>query len=289
MSRLALGSVQFGMAYGVANQTGAIADAAVSEILTCARKNKITTIDTAIAYGESEQRLGYFGVSDFQVISKLPSVPVGCHDIFNWVSNSYAASLKRLKIKKSYGFLLHYPQDLFEKNGPKLYAAMLELKHSGCVEKIGVSIYDPKELDLLLANYDFDIVQAPFNIFDGRLIETGWLSRLAKKNIELHVRSVFLQGLLLMSKDDRPRKFNRWGQLWAEFDTWMDLHQLTALQACLGYAFSFPEISKIIIGVDSLNHLTQCLKSEIIDIPQPPSSLQCSDLNLLNPSNWNSL
>jgi aryl-alcohol dehydrogenase-like predicted oxidoreductase len=208
--KLALGTAQFGLKYGIANQQGQVSHDEAKVVLALARARGMDTLDTAIAYGDSEQRLGEIGIQDWRVVSKLPAIPEGCGDIAQWVVAAVRDSLGRLKVGKLYGLLLHRPQQLLEKNGGQLYSALQQLKQDGLVQKIGISIYDPSELDNLCSSYQLDLVQAPFNIMDQRLIATGWLSRLAKQGTELHVRSVFLQGLLLMTPSDRPKKFDRW-------------------------------------------------------------------------------
>lgn len=287
--KLALGTVQFGLNYGIANQQGQVSHDAARAIIEHARASGIDMLDTAIAYGDSERRLGEIGIPDWQVVSKLPAIPVGCSDISKWVADTVNESLYRLKIKSLYGLLLHQPQQLVEQDGDRLYHALQQLKHDGLVRKIGVSIYDPEELDALAGRYDIDIVQAPFNIMDRRLIDSGWLSRLAEQGTELHVRSVFLQGLLLMNSSDRPIKFDRWAPLWAKYDDWLEQTHLTLVQACLRYALSFSEISKVIIGVDSLSQLKEILQSAEGAIPEVPTELHCTDIDLINPTHWATL
>lgn len=287
--KLALGTVQFGLNYGIANQQGQVSHDAARAIIEHARASDIDMLDTAIAYGDSERRLGEIGIPDWQVVSKLPAIPVGCSDISEWVADAVNESLYRLKIKSLYGLLLHRPQQLVEQDGDRLYHTLQQLKHDGLVRKIGVSIYDPEELDALAGRYDIDIVQAPFNIMDRRLIDSGWLSRLAEQGTELHVRSVFLQGLLLMTPSDRLKKFERWASLWSKWENWLKYTELTPLQACLRYALSFSEINKVIIGVDSLNQLKEILLATAGPMPQVPKGLQTNDIDLLNPARWAAL
>ena len=284
--KLALGAVQFGLNYGVANQQGQASRDEVRSILEHARSSGMGMIDTAIAYGESEQRLGEIGVQDWQVVSKLPAVQESCSDVSRWAEDALGNSLQRLKMKSLYGLLFHRPQQLLDQRGDRLYRAVQQLKRDGFVRKIGISVYDPAELDVLCGRYQFDIVQAPFNIMDQRLIDSGWLSRLTERGVELHVRSVFLQGLLLMSSSDRPEKFNRWAPRWSKFESWLRQSGLTPVQACLRYAVSFSEISKVIIGVDNLSQLKEILHSATGSAPQVPQELQEHDVDLLNPVRW---
>ena len=284
--KIALGTVQFGLNYGISNQAGQVTHEEASGILRLAKAHGIDTLDTAIGYGESEQRLGEIGVQDWQIVTKLPAIPEDCTDIYHWVNNAIDESLHRLKVSNLYGVLLHRPQQLMEKGGDRLYFALQKLKDDKIVKKIGVSIYDPSELDALSDRYKFDLVQAPFNVIDRRLIESGWMRKLSEQGVELHVRSVFLQGLLLMSKKDRPAKFDRWNKLWKKWEDWLVASKLTATEACIRYVSSFPEISQVIVGVDSRQQLSEIMAASNGSMPELPSHISSNVLELLNPACW---
>jgi aryl-alcohol dehydrogenase-like predicted oxidoreductase len=132
-----------------------------------------------------------------------------------------------------------------------------------------------------------DIVQAPLNIFDRLLETSGWLSRLSEMNVEVHVRSVFLQGLLIERPNQRPANFEKWNQEFAKFDSWTDSQQLSPLSACLGHVLSYPEITKVIVGVTSMNELAEIVAATAGDSQRAPDNLQSSDLELIQPINWN--
>lgn len=287
--RLALGTAQFGLNYGIANQAGQVLVCDAATILDCAAAAGLDTLDTAIAYGDSEERLGQIGVNQWQIMSKLPQLPDRSQDVSAWVRSSVMGSLERLKVSCLGGLLLHHPADLLGSQGDALYAAMAELKSIGVVKKIGISIYQPDELDTLLGRMSFDVVQAPFNILDRRLIDSGWLSRLYALGVELHVRSVFMQGLLLMQGSQRPDKFQRWQPLWDEWEHWLSVHQLTPLEACLRYALSFNEIRRVIVGVDTIGQLKEIMTDASGNLPPVPVGLRSTDVALLNPSNWHQL
>lgn len=286
VERLAIGTAQFGFSYGVANQFGQVERDEASKIIDYARVAGLNLLDTAIAYGESERRLGEIGVREWQVVSKLPAMPDGHIDVAGWVRESVLGSLVRLKIPKLHGLLLHRPQQLLGLNGHKLYRALIALKDEGKVEKIGISIYDPNELDILLPHFHFDLVQAPFNIIDRRLHTSGWLVRLYQLGIEVHTRSVFLQGLLLMECATRPEFFRRWQLLWDRWYDWLADQSVTPVQACLGFAMLQPEISRVVVGLDSLKQLQNILADIDTPLVMPPETLMCEDINLINPSLW---
>ena len=198
MSKLALGTVQFGLKYGIANQTGQVKPEDAKKILQLAKDANIDLVDTAMAYGDSEKVIGDAGIIDFRFISKLPPLPKDCSDVDTWVKEKIQSTLTHLGIRSLYGLLVHRSENLLGNPGKKLIKALNSLKFNGLVKKIGISIYDPLELDQVMHLTNFDIIQAPLNIVDRRLETSGWLSRLNKFGVEVHTRSTFLQGLLLM-------------------------------------------------------------------------------------------
>ena len=283
---IVLGTVQFGLPYGVANKSGQLSDEQAEETMHIARYSGIRMLDTAVSYGESEARLGLLGVKDMKVMTKLPPVPSDCMDVRGWVQSQVAGSLERLRLSRLHGLSFHRPEQLLEGAGRELYDAVCCLKKQGVVDKIGVSIYQPEELERLLADHEFDMVQAPFSLFDRRLISSGWVDRLNALGCELHVRSVFLQGLLLMTAADRPVYFHRWQSLLYDWDSWLLEVGLSPLQACLRYVLSVPGIAKIVVGVDSPRQLEDVLSAAAGPAPAVPARLCSVDLDLLNPSRW---
>ncbi|AKH77633.1 oxidoreductase, aldo/keto reductase family protein [Leptospira interrogans str. 2003000735] len=287
LSSLALGTVQFGLPYGIANEKGQIGLEEASEILNEARKNGIKTIDTAVVYGDSEKRLGQIGVANWDIVSKLPPVPKSASNIQKWAVETVTNSISRLRVSKLSGLLLHQPETLLEREGEKLYEALNYLKLQKIVNKIGISIYDPNKIDSYLSKYDLDIIQLPMNVLDKRLLNLNRLSELKKRKIEIHVRSIFLQGLLLMESKRRPTYFNQWNPLLEVWDLWLKENQISALEACLGFVGSITEIDRIVIGVDSKEHLTEvlsaCRSNRFLSIPE---NIYSNDENLILPFNW---
>ncbi|WP_336933539.1 aldo/keto reductase [Acinetobacter bereziniae] len=287
--KLELGTVQFGLDYGVNNVSGRISDIEARNIIDYAYENSILTLDTAIAYGQSEEVLGNLDVSKFKVISKIGAV--GPANVKSTVENMIQSSTERLRVNKLYGLLLHRPDDLHSLYGNELYETLRKLKKEGLIEKIGVSIYTPDELDLIVNKYEIDIVQVPFNVLDQRLVVQGWLDRLSQNKIEIHVRSVFMQGLLLMNHQSRPDKFKKWSNEWNLWNNWLNRENLTALQGCLAYIKQFNQIDQIIVGVDNLNQLKAINEAFVksydhINFNGLP---HVRDEELLNPSKWSNL
>ena len=284
--KLALGTVQFGLPYGIANQAGQVSRSEAKTMLQLALANGMDTLDTAIAYGDSEKCLGEVGTQGFNVVTKLPALPDSCMDVSGWVEQQVNASLSRLGVTEVYGLLLHRSDQLIGSNGVALYKALQTLKDNGQVKKVGVSIYSPSELAVLMPRYRFDLVQAPFNLVDQRLYSSGWMQRLKDDNVEIHTRSAFLQGLLLMNQADIPSKFLKWDSLWRTWHKWLADSHISAVQACLAFPLSFSEIDRVIVGADSVSQLSQ-----IISATKRPTNLnlpnmQCDDEDLISPARW---
>lgn len=288
-ARVALGTAQFGMPYGIANQDGQVMRSNAKAMLQLAAANGIDTLDTAIAYGESETCLGEVGTQGFKLVTKLPAVPDGCADVGGWVKEQFAASLTRLGVNAVYGLLLHRPQQLLESGGKTLFQILQDLKKTGQVKKVGVSAYAPSELAPLIPRYRFDLVQAPFNLVDRRLHTSGWLQRLKDDGVEIHTRSAFLQGLLLMSQDSIPDKFLPWSDLWSKWHDWLSHHTVSAVQACLTFPLSFPEIERVVVGADNVSQLEQIISAANSATPVDFPDLHCDAENLINPARWPSL
>lgn len=287
--KLALGTAQLGLRYGIANVNGKVDQEEGKSILNYAASVGIDTIDTAIAYGNSEQVLGDIGVEGFKVVTKLPEIPEHIIDIDNWVIKSVKDSLSRLGVESLYGLLLHKPNQLFESKGIKILKSFTLLKNLGIVKNFGVSVYSPSELDPLFDLYDFDIVQCPLNLVDRRLINSGWLQRLSKAGIEIHIRSSFLQGLLLMPRHIIPRKFQAWNMLWDEWDRWLNINKKSPIEACILYALSFPEIERVVVGVDMQSQLEEIIEATKSDSIKEFPNISSDVIELINPSNWSTL
>lgn len=288
-NRLSIGTAQFGMAYGVANQKGQIAQGAAREILSRGWDAGIRMMDTAIAYGDSESRLGEIGLDKWRVVTKIPRFANDNKNVAESIDNLIRGSLDRLRIPRLYAVLLHYPEQLLEDSGSAIFDALRTARELGMVEKIGVSIYDPEMLPAIMGRFELDLVQAPFNLIDRRLVTSGWLSRLHAAGVEVHVRSTFLQGLLLMNIADRPAKFDRWKPLWIKWQTWLNSNQTSAVAACLNFNLSHSEINRVIVGIDSPEHLSEILEAATMSTDCAAPNIESNDLDLINPTRWASL
>ncbi len=285
MSKLALGTAQFGQPYGVANVTGQVSAHVVAQILERAREAGLDTLDTAISYGVSESRLGEAGVRRWRVISKLPPVPEGATGIDEWAEMQLHGSLERLRLSELEALLIHDALELLRPHGSDLVAVLDTLKRRGLIRAAGVSVYAPTDLERVLAVWRPDIVQAPCNVFDRRLTRSGWLRELSQRKIRVHIRSVFLQGLLLMDRASRPPWFERWAGLLDRWGKWCGENQVSALQAALGFVQALPDVERVIVGVDTCGQLEEILAAERVVLPAP-EDLASEDPDLIEPRRW---
>lgn len=278
LSKLTLGTAQFGFDYGVTNHSGQIPEEEVHRILSECRSLGINSLDTAPAYGDSEERIGRFSEpGSFQIISKISAN----EDI----EKSVTSSINKLGVDKLYGVLFHSPKDLID--NPALVDASNRLKELGLVEKVGVSIYDSETLNNIRNIFKPDIVQLPLNLFDQRVLQDGTLANLSEENIEIHARSIFLQGILLTPTDELPDSFDNHLSPFRDLDKFLQDKGINRLQACLNFALKNEYVDNVLFGISSmqdLKEITQEAAKPIQDIDY--NSLALNDDFILDPLQW---
>lgn len=280
--KIALGTAQMGMDYGITNHRGRIPEGEVKEILTRANEYGIETLDTAMAYGDSEEVLGKLGdmIGKFQVVSKWSDT---CSPL-----EGIRRSLAKLGIGKLKGYLVHHVEDIFK--SPGLWDQFGEIKEKGYAEKTGVSLYNPEDLERLSKmGIHPDLVQVPYNVFDRRF--ESWFEKMRQGGMEIHVRSVFLQGTVFLQEDAVPpfleglkEKISRLKKLSAETRT-------SVQTICMGFALKNDLISRVVIGVDSMGNLEENLSAvsnlqEVGDFMKMLEDLREDREELINPARW---
>jgi aryl-alcohol dehydrogenase-like predicted oxidoreductase len=280
-----LGGAQLGLPYGILNGGETLSREEVARILDTAVDHGIDSIDTAIAYGHSESIIGEISQNRFKIISKLPPLPVDISNVSEWVYSQVQGSLSRLKCTSLDALLLHRPQDLTGAQGVELYAAIESLMAEKMIHRFGVSIYSPDDLEGIIDTFEIHVVQAPLNVFDRRIL--GVTDQLSALNIEVHVRSVFLQGVLIASPQDRPHRFEPWSEHFALFDEWVRSSGVSAMACCMGFALQQPGIAKLVIGTTSAESLDEIMNSTPNSVLKVPTHLQSSVEQLIDPRFWN--
>jgi len=248
-TKLAIGTVQFGLDYGISNTLGKVSLDEIDKIFDYAISKNVSCIDTAQAYGDSEAVLGLFTEKYPLVIITKLKADIGSGD--NIIS-AFNSSLSKLKVKFIYGLLYHDFQSFLNNTGS--FEIIKNLKKEGAVKKIGFSLYHPQELEYLLENkIEFDLIQIPYSIFDRRF--EPYFETLNQIGVEIHVRSVFLQGIIFMEQ-------NKLSDFFTDFKTKLDLFhakcdklQVSSGHAALQFVAANRFIDKIVLGIQSLEHL----------------------------------
>lgn len=288
ISRLALGTAQFGEDYGIANSTGQVSKEQAIEILNYAKSKGICYLDTASSYGASESVIGGYlkeNPSSFKITSKLPPLKQ-CDS--GEIEQCLKQSMERLRVKKLYGYLLHQFGDI--KSNSDLWSNLVRLKASGKIEKIGISLYFPDELKFLLdRNIDFDILQVPYSVFDQRFEK--YFGILKKKNIVVQVRSVFLQGLVFLGLADLPALFREVMPQLKRLQKLADDQEIPVEALALNFALLNPNIDQVLIGVDSLTQLKNNITSiglinNVRDVLDQLKEIKIDQEEILMPNKW---
>ena len=284
IEKICLGTAQFGSSYGLTNKNIELSIEEIGEILSLAKHNGISFLDTAPTYGNAEFKLGNLDTRDWNIVTKVKTGNTISTD--NSFSGSVEDSLNRLKIDNLYAVLIHNPKLFYDPQINNLLNQLSELKEKGLINKIGVSVYDSVEVDFILGNFDVDIIQIPFNIIDGRMMENNTLDKLKRRNIEVHARSIYLQGLLLMDIKDQTQQFGNWKSTWKLFNSFCLDNKITPLEACLRYVLQNPQIDRVILGIDNYSQLEETIESATGGEVNVPNELISLDDNLCNPLNW---
>lgn len=283
LSKIAIGSAQFGLNYGISNTAGQVTEDEIDQIFEYAISRGIDYIDTAQAYGSSEQVLGRFSEKYPLVFITKLKADFGSN---NAIISSFKASLHKLKIDALHGLLYHDFQSF--KDQPDSFEVLKDFKRNGQVKKVGFSLYHPEEVQYLVDHkLDFDIVQVPYNIFDRRF--EPWFEVLNRLGVEIHVRSAFLQGIIFMDTNNLPSFFAGFSSKLALFNLTCQQLKISPGQLALQFVAANPYINKIVLGVQSLEHLKvniEWLEGGINASDMSFTELQENNLDYIIPSNW---
>ena len=278
LKEIVLGTVQFGLNYGISNQTGQTPPNEVSKILNFAWDHGVSTLDTAFSYGNSEKVLGECMENNFKIITKF-----SYETNLAIIEKDFYKSLKLLEQKKVYGLLAHEADSIIKQ--PKIWDLLQVLKNNGFVEKIGYSLYYPKDLEILLSlGHIPDLIQIPYNLIDRRF--EPYFNELKNKGCEIHVRSVFLQGLFFLDPNQLSDFFNDVKPLIE--DLRQSFQSTEELSAFLIRTSLNSEIDKVVIGVNHLSQLQNIVSG--LSVPQKQFDLQVDHFNIdekiILPFNW---
>jgi aryl-alcohol dehydrogenase-like predicted oxidoreductase len=283
--KLVIGSAQLGMSYGLFNKKK-ISIKEFKKIEKLVLNSNINFIDTATSYGDSEIIIGNSDLKNLNIITKTKLPKNKNIDIKNWLSKEIIRSLKRLKVKKIYGVLIHDYKDILGKRGKAYLLSLQQLKKKKIVDKIGISIYDPKELKKIWKFWKPDLVQAPLNPIDNRILNSNWLNVLKKNRIKIYARSIFLQGILI--NDYSSLGINKKYKLILDkLKNWCYKNNISMLRACIDFVRQFKEIDYLVVGFNNYNQLKEIIsafKKKKINVPK---IFYSNKKKLIDPREWN--
>ena len=264
VSELCLGTVQFGMKYGINNKTGQPTEEECFEMLDLAIGHGIHVIDTARAYGTAEERVGrylsYRGLQGkIDVVSKLcPNViEEGEKEIYSVVRRELEGSLERLGVTRLKGYLLHTPEYIYQE---KIVEAIFRLKAEGLTENVGVSIYGMKE-GYEAIKKGMDYVQLPYSVLDQRGSQTGWIEEAKRAGIKIYARSAFLQGLFMMEKEELPETLKRAEPYLEKIEGFIEEYKGKKTELLLQFVKQTEGIDYLVFGVDNKEQLRENIES----------------------------
>jgi aryl-alcohol dehydrogenase-like predicted oxidoreductase len=292
MGRIGLGTVQWGLDYGVANHGGRPSGDVVKDILRDAFQVGANLLDTAAAYGEAEEVIGGLRQADaFEVVTKtLPYDPdaEGGRARIELVLQGFERSLSRLQRDKVYGLLVHHCDELLAAHGPELWSRLAQLKDEGRVGRIGVSVYEPEQLQRLLESFPVDMVQLPFNVFDQRFLRTGLFDRLHHAGVEIHVRSAFLQGVALMPEGALPPFLSELAPIHADWRRETAATGMSFVGGALGFCLQHPAVSRVIVGCDTVEQAAMLFNATVEEYLELPDieRFDTRDRKLIDPRKW---
>jgi len=279
-----LGGAQFGQRYGIYNNK-IINFKELKKSVNFAKKNKIFIIDTSFNYKNSHKVIGKLDIKNLKIITKL-KLKNKRHVYY--LDSQIQESLKKLKIKKYFAILIHDYKNLLSERGNKFLQKLYALKKRGLVDKIGVSIYSPNDLKKIWKFWKPEIVQAPLNVFDKRIHDSGWLNILKKNKIIFVARSVFLQGALVQNINKNFKYFNSYKNQFKFWFDWCKNKKISLIKACLDYIKKFKEVDYLIVGFNSYVEFKEILSSYKKKKYYIPDTFNSKEIKLIDPRKWNS-
>jgi uncharacterized protein len=282
--KLILGTVQFGLNYGINNTTGKPNEEQVFEVLDYAAQNGIKILDTADAYGNAASLIGNYissRKSGFLTNTKFTRSQLTLHQ-------QVSASLEALSSDRINVYFYHHIDDF--NHNPNLLPQLQILKEKGLIKKIGISVYSNAEFKQIIDSDGLDVIQLPFNLLDNNSQRGELLAQAKEKNKEIQVRSVFLQGLFFMPIDSLPEKLKPLKIYLEKIHSIAIENNMSLEQLALSYVLNNPLIDYVIIGVDTLDQLKKNLTISAIHISQKlvnaVNNIHVIETELLYPKNW---
>ena len=279
LKKIIIGSSNFYTSYGYERKLVNQID--VKKILNFSKRNKINNIDISTNYLSDSKIYRNFDFANWKFSFKITKEKNRNFDNEKILRHYIDLKLKNINNTKIDYFLFHYSDDLLSTWGKKVFKILSKLKLEGKIDKIGVSIYDPAELKEIIINFKIDVVQAPFNILDQRFCDSKLSSQLKSKKIEVHARSIFLQGVLL----NKSGKFSGSKEL-LKYKRFLNKQKIKPINSCLDFVLNNKNIDKVIIGVKSKDELDEIINIKLKNNYKFYNSLKTENKDIIDPRRW---
>lgn len=279
-NKIIIGVTQFGLPYGIMNTLKIDKKKELKKIIAYSKKKKINCLYTSKYYGSANKFLASEKIKFFDIIAKYKK-----NDLLKKNFDSDLNKFKKILQVDKISIMI----DSFEKFNKdvslKVYKKLINLKNKKIISKFGFSIYSFKNIDKICKAHKPDIIQCPYSIIDRRLEKKGLIEFFTKNKIEIHVRSIFLQGLLLSKPSELPKKFLRWKKIFKNYYELMKTQKYTNLEGCLNFVTKNKKINKVLVGIDNLNQLKEIISVKSHKKIKFPSIVVKNE-QLINPSKW---
>lgn len=288
--KIALGTVQWGQPYGVSNRSGQTTPDEVRQILVHAHSQGVSLLDTAADYGEAEQVLGTLPESaGFSITTKTTRARTRHFTVAHrrQVELAFRQSLARLKRQSVHGVFVHHPDDLLGNGGDRLWDTMLSWKADGKVQRVGASVNGPSQVERLLERFPLEIVQLPYSIYDQRFAHLGLLRALKAAGVEIHARSAFLQGALLLEPASLPPHLSALRPTQSRMLARAREHGHSLLSQALAFCLEHPDIDRVVVGCERLSQVQEVLAVPDLDsLTERFAEFAIEDTRIVDPSKW---
>ena len=283
-SKLILGTANFSPGYGINNSNG-LNVRMINSLNKVMKNNNIKELDAAYSYQGVEKKIGLSILRKYEIYSKVPEIKTKKVNK-NFTKRIIDKSLANLKKKNIKGIFFHSVKNLKSESGLKIYSYLVSLKKKGIIKKMGISVYSPTALKSAIKKFKFDMIQIPINIFDRRFLYKNLLKKMKNRGIEIHVRSIFLQGILLCNIDNLPKYFKTWKNLFIKWENWNFDNKKKKIETCLNFLNNQRYIDKLVIGVNNARQLEEIIKILKKNKKKFPRKIYSDNKKLLEPRLW---
>lgn len=287
LTKIILGTANFNLNYGINRDNQKFSINSIKQILDFSQKNNILNIDTASKYRGVEKKLGNFNLKRFKISTKLNLIPRDYKNIESYILSKIKKSIKNLNINKIENYFLHNPNDFIKsKFKNKIYQTLVKAKKIGLINNIGISVYDMKELNEIIKKYKIDVVQIPYSLFDRRFEKM--INKLKKKKINVQIRSIFLQGILLYQLSKLPKKFLRFKEF-VKLNKWIEKKKIERIEASINFVKRNKNIDNFVFGFNNLQQLRKICKLYKKKSYIFPKKIFSNNIKLIDPRKWNQI